>query len=216
MTRHSVENIAVFGTTLLLSILALWVVPVLHQEDSDLYRVAGVLVASVSAGFLYKLLSLFLHRVRVRKLLGAWFYVTHPHDPELWETKRRFGLMEFFVKPGGNLQYRVRLFREADALLEAAERGFSTLGAYGTARSEAISYEDDEELLHILYAVKMFDDEKNREGVLVLDTSNAPRRLHGNWHSKKPTSPPVLSAGRLDAARLEYFPDILQQYMPES
>lgn len=215
ISRERVVGLSVAALSLAASVTALLVHPVVEALP-PLLKFGAALIGGGGFYGVYAVVETSLNRWRLRHLAGPWLYVTYPH-PELRsspvETSFGYGFMHFIPKSGGDLDYSVSLFRNADDL-EMKARGQLGGSPIGRAASEAVRF--DGTTINLIYNAKYgTDGVAERQGKLILDASEAPLRLTGTWASDPwgPGTPirRTLSAGRMIAVRLEDFESAIKE-----
>jgi hypothetical protein len=210
VSREQVVKISVGALSLVASVSGILLHPIVQTLSPGLKLVAAV-VGGGSFYAIYSMIETALNHWRLRALRGPWLYVTYPHpgtvDSPIEGTSFGYGYMNFAPKPGGDLDYTVNLFRTREDL-EMKARGELGGSPIGRATSNAARF--DGTTINLIYTAKYGTDKiVERQGKLILDADEAPRRLTGTWASD-PWAPgtPIrrtLSAGRMIAVRLQDF-----------
>ncbi|MBO6717034.1 MAG: hypothetical protein JJ913_03650 [Rhizobiaceae bacterium] len=201
MTRDRIASTAASLMSLAAAALSLFVVPLL--EDANLaLQILALLLSWVGFFAVFLATTHILARIRYRKLLGRWYYVTHPH-PDSPHQDGNYAIMNFRMNRDYDIEYGVHLYDSLEAL-----RSPATASMRGTASSNALHYAREAGKVYVLFEVKyMAGDPSNirREGRLSLEF-NSGDTLEGDWTSEvyaMERSKPVraVSSGRMSAFR---------------
>jgi hypothetical protein len=208
MLRRKAESFAIWVTMALLSLLVVFVTPIL--ENSRLIdRLIAAALTVPSLGWTYGRVQSLALRYLSRRVRKTWTYVTYPHDESKREGNYGYGIMTFFIDGHGRLRYRVELFDDPSTLQASVEEGYSASGAVGRAHDKSLRYDYELHEMWLIYKVSYNQPgalKTERKGYLYLDFSNA-NRPQGYWASDLNKSD--LSAGEMHVCQPENFGDMV-------
>jgi hypothetical protein len=167
-------------------------------------QLAGTLLGTLSLYLVFASLRWGLLWFHYRRLLGAWYYSTKPHEDVLFNDSN-FAVMTFALDLEGELSYKVDLYQSLAAL--KARTG----ARRGCAASLALTYRVAEECVELVFRVEYFTgrpEDLNRKGRLSLHF-NPSGLLEGDyisevWESGADSPRRAVSSGRMIAARTIY------------
>ena len=200
--RSQIQAISATVLAAAASAVAVYVEPYI-QEAPPLNRAIYVVLGAPLLYSCFRLTEILLRRLHYRAVLGEWHYVTISGSSFV---DQNFASMRFFFNKEGALHYDVQLYPDLDSLRKGEN-------PRGSARSEALDYEADLGILHILYSVKLYADSFSRRGRLLLRLTRQ-RELRGEWSSVVEDGKlSVVSRGQMFAARPKVFVDRHQKWL---
>ncbi len=201
MGKHGLSSAAAWIMSLTASIATIFLPPI-EQNSPLLLKLVGTIFGAIGFFVVFEFSRRLLFRWHYRHLLGRWYYASRPNAGVEFRDMN-FAIMEFSLKPDGDIRYSVTLYPSIEGL-----RTPGSEASRGRANSLTLCYDVSAKCVELAFEVEFNQqraEDHKRKGRLSLHFVD-PRVLEGDyisevWTTSGRTQKRTLSSGRMVATR---------------
>lgn len=203
MGKHGISSTAAWLMSLAAALATVFMPPI-DQQASWLVKLLVTLVGAIGFFAVYETSRRLMLRRHYKRLLGKWYYASRPHAGVKFRDMN-FAIMEFSLKPDGDLSYSVTLYPTIEGIRKP---GSET--SRGRATSLALHYDVAAKCVELAFEVEFVQqraEDHKRKGRLSLHFVEGDAcELEGEyisevWTMSGRTQKRTLSSGQMVATR---------------